>query len=398
MLKDSFVIYRKELKNIMKDRRAIFSVFILPMIILPIIFLTIGFVTSAQQRTDAETLYVVNIIGDEDGRFAEVLQNFLVFERDEARVPDYTRAMESENYIIVELEGTDSDLTQVGNTLDARIYYRSTSRRSNFAAQQVRNALNQYSSMIMSERLRTLGLSLGDLNPVKTEMQDLAPEEARGTEFLAIMLPYFVLIFIFAGSMNIGLDTTAGEKERGSLAPVLVNQVSRTSIALGKVFYVMTVAVLNSFFTFVGLMVAFILGGSEAFGGEIPVNLAGFGIGSLIALLLVLLVLAGFAASLIILIGSFARNMKEGAGYVMPFYLLAIFAGIATMNMESVHQIHFYALPLVNSVFVMKDILTLQFFWSRFVVMLLSNLLYTSLLVLGVARLFNSEKVLNTGS
>lgn len=68
MLKDSFVIYRKELKNIMKDRRAIFSVFILPMIILPIIFLTIGFVTSAQQRTDAETVYMVNIIGDEDGR------------------------------------------------------------------------------------------------------------------------------------------------------------------------------------------------------------------------------------------------------------------------------------------------------------------------------------------
>ncbi len=396
MLKDSFVICRKELKNIFKDRRAIFSVFILPMIILPIIFITIGFVTSVQQRTDAETLYTVMIKGDKDGRFEEILKNHLVFELDKSDQPDYSRAQESDNYIIVKLSGV-ANLTEGEDKLDAKVYYRSTSRRSSFAAEQARRALSNYSSVILSERLAEMGLSMDDLNPVRTEMQDLAPEEARGTEFLAVMLPYFVLIFIFAGSMNIGLDTTAGEKERGSLAPVLVNQVSRSSIALGKVFYVMTVAVLNSFFTFVGLLVAFTLGGAEVF-GEVPINLAGIGLGSTVALLLVLLMLAGFASSLIILVGSFARNMKEGAAYVMPFYLLAVVAGIATMNMESAQQLYFYILPLVNSVFVMKDILTLQFVWGRFALTLVSNLVYVSLFVLGVTRLFNSEKVLNTGS
>ncbi len=397
MLKDSFVIFRKELKNVFKDRRAIFSIFILPMIILPIIFLTIGFVTSVQERTDAETMYTVMVTGDEDGKFTQILKDHLFFELDRSDQPDYARAQESDNYIIVELHRTGTDVSELSEKLNARIYYRSTSRRSTFAAEQVRRALNSYSSMILDDRLSALGLSLDDLNPVRTEMQDLSPEEARGTEFMAMMLPYFVLIFIFAGSMNIGLDTTAGEKERGSLAPILVNQVSRSSIALGKVFYVMTIAVLNSAFTFLGLIIAFTLGGTAAF-GEVPINLAGLGLASTIALLLVLLTLAGFASSLIILVGTFARNMKEGAGYVMPFYLIAIIAGIATMNMESAQELYYYAIPMVNSVFVMKDILTLQFVWGRFGFMLASNLLYVSLLVFAVARLFNSEKVLNTGS
>jgi sodium transport system permease protein len=85
---------------------------------------------------------------------------------------------------------------------------------------------------------------------------DTAPEEAQGVGFLSAMLPYLVLIYVFAGAMNIGLDATAGEKERGSLASVLVNQVSRTSIALGKIMYVVSAGLINSLSSFAGILVA----------------------------------------------------------------------------------------------------------------------------------------------
>jgi len=67
-----------------------------------------------------------------------------------------------------------------------------------------------------------------------------------------MMVPYMLLIYIFAGAMGIGMDTTSGEKERGGLAALLVNQVSRTSIAIGKILYVIVTGLLNSVSTFGG--------------------------------------------------------------------------------------------------------------------------------------------------
>ena len=397
MFKDAMILYKKELKNIFKDRRTLFAVLGLPINLIPIIFITKGKVTAAQQKSNVETVYTVEFRNLPDPRFETILSGMLSYDI-AATSEGYSMVEDQDTYIIVEFPSDSKGKLEKGEKIDPRIYYRSTSQKSSFAAQIVRNALGTYSTQVLlADKLKDHDLTLEDLNMVEPSMDDVAPEEVRGSNFLAMMIPYFVLIYIFAGSMNIGLDTTAGEKERGSMASILVNQVSRTSIALGKVMYVMTIGILNSVATFAGLIIAFSVMGNMFGESELSINLSGVSSGPILGLLLGLLTISGLAASLIVFLGSLARNIKEGGGYIMPVYILAIVMGVATMQMEPSKQISLYLIPILNSIFVMKDLIMGQFAWARFVLMLISNGALISVLIYAVAKLFNSEKILNTG-
>lgn len=391
MFRDALIIFRKELKNVFKDGRTIFAVLILPMIIMPVIFFVINAVSSSQAKTFETTVYKVKLINPPDERFAKALGEFIDYE-----IVDLDReaVISQDNSLIIEFAPDSSQKVKNGESIDAKIYFNSTSRGSAFGAQMARNALSTYSNFMLADKLSRHGLTLADLNALEVQEEDVAPEESQGTEFLAVMIPYFLLIYIFSGSMNIGLDTTAGEKERGSMPVLLVNQVSRTSIAVGKILYVMTIAVLNSIFTFLGLIIAFSIGGSAFGGGQM--NFSSLSPSTLTGLFVTLLTMAGLAASIIVLLGALAKNVKEGGGYILPIYIFAIVLGVATMQMESPDNPLLYFVPLLNSIFVMKDIITAQFVAYRFILMLFSNLLYISGLIYLLARVFNSEKIMDS--
>jgi len=392
MLRDALIIFRKELKNVFKDGRTIFAVLILPMLIMPVIFLVINTVSTSQAKSFEETVYEVNLVNLPDERFEGILTGLIKYRA--VQNTDKEAVLSRDNYLIVEFPADSDQRIARGEGLDAKVYFNSTSRGSSYGAQMIRNALSNYSSLLLADRLAQHGLTLADLNMVSVQQEDVAPEESRRTEFLAVLIPYFLLIYIFSGAMNIGLDTTAGEKERGSMPVLLVNQVSRTSIAMGKILYVMMIAVLNSVFTFIGLIIAFRLGGPAFGAGEM--NFSSLSPSTLAGLFVTLLTMAGLAASIIVLLGSLARNIKEGGGYILPIYIFAVVLGVATMQMESPDNPLLYIIPLINSIFVMKDIITLQFVSWRFLLMLLSNLTYVSVLIFALAKVFNSEKIMDS--
>ncbi|AKI97066.1 ABC transporter permease [Kosmotoga pacifica] len=386
MLKDSLIIFRKELKSLFKDRRTIFFLIILPLVLMPGLFVTIGLSISAQEKQATKTVYRVGFVNLPDKEFSNILSNILLYETFE--VSDYDVVADSDRTVIVEFSDSDGKLT-------AKIYYNSVSSKSRYAMQAIRSALNSYEKVLLARNLNKYSLTLEDLNLVNTSSIDMAPEEAQGTDFLAAMLPYMILIYIFAGSMNIGLDATAGEKERGTLSSILVNQVSRTSIATGKVLYVMTAGLINSVSTFVGLVIAFGIVGNIA-GDELSMNLSSLTFGKLLGLLIIILTVAGLASAVIVLLGSLARSVKEGGAYVMPFYIGAVILGVATMQMDSSRSIMISLIPILNSIFSMKDIITAQFSMLKFLLMILSNISVMAIVIYFVARLYNSEKILES--
>ncbi len=393
MFKGALIIFKKEMKNLFKDFRTIFAIFILPMILMPAIFIAIGYTTTAQQKEAVETVYNIKFVNLNDENFKSILSQYLDFKVVEGDISK-ENIQNSDNLIMVEFPEDSS----MGSKINVSILYNSLSNKSSFAANMVRNALNTYENELANVKLEEHGLSREELDLVTVNQIDVAPEESQGTDFLAQMIPYFILIYIMAGSMNIGLDTTAGEKERGSLSSILVNQVSRTSIATGKVLYVMTAGIMNSIMTFIGLVVAFsFMFNMAGNGGGMPeINLAILTPGRLIGLLVSMVTVAGLASSIMVLLGSLARNMKEGGGYIMPFYILLIIMGVATMQMEASGKITMYLIPFINSVFAMKDFITAQISTVKFLFMLISNVAVISLMIFGIAKLYNSEKILES--
>lgn len=382
MIKDAFIILRKELKNLAKDKRTLLFIIVFPLVLMPAIFSTISLVNERQQQDAADTIYAVVIENISDERFVSNLSNFL-----QIRIVENT----SESDLAVVFPENYSP----GTKASVDLYYDSTSTKSNFASGRIQAALGAYSDMLAEQRLRELDLSLLDLRSIEVKRVDTAPKEAQGAGFMAILLPYLIIIYVFTGSMNIGLDTTAGEKERGSLASILVNQVSRTSIAMGKVMYVIVAGLLNSVSSFIGIMIALNLGGG-LFGNEAGANMALFSPLNIVGLLLVLLSLSSFAASVIVLLGSFAKNMKEGASYIMPIYIIVIIIGVASMQMDPAKSLQMFFIPLVNGVFVLKELLLGQLQFLHMLVTLLMNGATVAVLIGFTARLYNTEKILNT--
>jgi sodium transport system permease protein len=391
MLKDALIIYKKELKNSFKDRRSIVSNYVLPFFLMPLIFLAISFFQTTMQAEREEQVYEVGIVNAPSERFAEILGQRLRFTEPASDTrpsagTDPSAIGDDALWVVFPNDYDRGDQATVG------VYANSTSTDQSYAAQVIRGALETYEQEISDVRLADAGLSRQELNTIEIRALDTAPEESQGANFLAIMLPYVIIIYLFAGSMSMGIDTTAGEKERGSLSSLLVNQVSRTSIALGKIGFVVTSSLLNSVASFAGLLIAFSVSGG-LFGGFMSGSVA---ITPLAAfnLLLVLLTGSGLAATIIVLLGSFAGSLKEAQAYIGPVYIIVIVIGVVTMNMDPSQSTGLYLVPVLNVIFSLKAIILSQSTVLALAFTVVSNLVFISVLAFLTSRLYNTERVL----
>jgi len=383
MFNDALLIFQKEFRNVFKDKRAIFANYVVPLIIMPVLFLGLGFVTEQQSTSAQERVYPLAISGQTPSGFFDVLDSYLRYDRQSTTGDPVNR-----DILYLSFEP---------GTLEVRLAYDSTSTAQTYAAGQIRQALEEYNRGLGAQTLARAGLSFRDLENYQVQISDTAPLEAQGSTMLATLLPYLLLIYLFAGAMGMGLAITAGEKERGGLSLLLVNQMSRTSIALGKVLFLILSAMVTSASSATGIIVAIQL--SPALFGS---GGAGLGAGSalltfggIFSFFLTLLTTGGVSAALIILLGSLSKNMKEASGYVSPVYILVIFVGVITMNLDAQDTLGFFFLPLANLVFMLKGIITSQYTALQLVATLGTNLVVIGLLVLGIAKLYNSERIMN---
>lgn len=381
MLRDALIIYRKELGNVMRDRRVILANYVLPLLLFPVFFFAISFFQDFQTQEQGETVYPVTIVNAPDDRYQQILQSMILVEP-----VDNPRARD-----VVTVE-----FPETGTRGEVRIYSDSTDSALSYAGRMAVAALDQYEQVLAQAILAEAGLQQADLDRFAATRVDVAPQESQGTGILVAMLPYFIIIFVFAGSMGMGMTVTAGEKENGSLAGILVNQVSRSSIAIGKVFFLVTSALLNAISSFAGILIAVSLGLlGDQLGGATSVG----GLttpGGLVALLVVLVTTAGFAASVIILLGSLARSMKEASGYIMPVYLIAILMGVATIGLDTAENTLIFLAPVLNAIFLLKGLILSQYTLLQVVLTALVNLGVLALMTVITSRVYNSERILQT--
>ena len=383
MFKDALVIFKKELRNLFKDRRTLFSTFLLPMVIMPIIFIGMGAVLKTIEDEAQKTTYKIAIEGNDDQLFKQILATNISYVETEINESDFILFF-GPNY-------------SVGTKTEVVLSYDSSSRKNQWAASMIQNSVATYNLELADKLLRLYGLTYQQIHTLNLVVNDTATEAVRlGGSLLATLVPYFMVIFLFSGSMNAGLDTTSGEKERGFLAVLLVNQVSRSSIAWGKIFYVSIVAIISATATFIGLLISMLLPiGSQALFSEGLIKLT-IAFDALLIIISALLSCALLSASLVTLLGSIAKTVKEGSSYVLPLYMGVVLVGVTTMYMDPTKNLFLFLIPIVNTIFVLKESFMGMYLISHAFVTLLSNLAFAIAISSCVARLFNSERILQT--
>ena len=401
MLKDALIIMTKELKNMFRDKRTIFATIILPLVLFPVMFGIIGLITKANEEAKAKaeyTVYVESTLSksDELTKVIDEIHRVGNFEIINGKIDE--KVIESDSTTVGLKVGKNGDI------FVATVIYNSVKEKSTYAAQKIREALMNLNSELVSAELLSRGINPEELNfvqindavvGVSAENGNVEEAKAKGqfTQMLAMLVPYFLLLYIFARSMGLGFDTTAGEKERGSLSILLVNQVSRTSIALGKILYLMLMSILTSVLNLVGLVIGLYFEMSFLGEANMPFSVELDAIGYLLLFITVIL-LALISSGIIIFIGILARSVKEASGYITPIYMIIILFGISTMQSEGSKAFYYYAIPFINIIFTMKDIFIGTFSAANFLTMFVVNSALVVLFVYLTARIFNSEKVL----
>ena len=200
-----------------------------------------------------------------------------------------------------------------GNTARLQLVFDSTRQSATADINRARNAIESYSSYIGLLRLSLRGVSPEVMHAVQIEDLDTATPQGQALIFIS-MLPYFIIFAIFNGASPVITDATAGERERGSLEPLLINPLPRGWVAIGKMLSAMPFATFNLIITLAGFAAIFrLLPVEELLGIQI-----GLDMGALIAVFFICLPIVFLACAIQTLIASFTKTTKE-AGTYLPF-------------------------------------------------------------------------------
>ncbi len=396
-------IVSKELRRVFKDKKMIMSLFVLPVILVVGLFSLIGMLVKAQMDDVQEHEPVVYIMNAPDSfiSFAQTaeLTGYTVIDSDEKQLEDAKAGLYDAltDLVIVFPDGFEAQVTKGIDALDSiqtpsvELFYNPSEDYSAQAREVYMAYLDSYRRMLLGSRFGNYAaVEMFGINDNLIQDEDKAAGKMLGT-----MLPYFITMLIFASAMSLGVDMIAGEKERGTLAAMLLSPIKREQIVLGKVFSLSILAVMSAAVYIISMLIAFPMMMKNVGDGDVlsgmSVNFTGAQIAQIVILMIGVVLLY---VSIICMVAVFARNVKEASSYISPVYILVIVAGMITMYSSADGVLYKYLIPVYGSSMAFKDILTREITMPDFLATTISTYAVAAILVCIMTKAFNSEKVM----
>jgi sodium transport system permease protein len=335
-------VFIKELLDNFRDRRVILNTLILGPLLGPVLFsVMISFV--AQQETERmESALELPVVGAEN---APNLVGWLERQGVVIEEPpeDPERAVrEEEEEVIVRIPDEFVEAWREGRPAPVEIIADRSLRYSGTTISRVNRYLSSYNRQIGNLRLQLRGVHPDITRPVDSQVVDLSTPTSRGGQILAF-LPYFILITVFMGSMHMAIDTTAGERERKSLEPLLINPMPRWQIMAGKLgattFFALATLALG--------LIAFVyaMGFLPTASMGIKLNLDFLVAGKAF---LIVAPAALLAAALLTILASFAKSFREAQSYMGLVVLLPMIPSLWLLINPAKPEFWMTLVPLLN--------------------------------------------------
>lgn len=398
-------IFKKEMARVFKDKKMVFSVFLLPVLIMVLIMSIVNGMVDNMMK-DIEKHNPIVYVQNEPQSFQEFLKmgkfkyEIKEIQGEKDRSKAEKEILEGEADLIIEFpENLDEQLAayKEGDKIpQIKTYYNPSEDFSSAAYEEISvGVLENYRQTLLSMRVGNLeNIMVFTVNSDNEDMV-IQDDEKAGGKVLGMMLPYFIIILLFAGALGIGGDMIAGEKERGTMASLLVSPVKRSSIALGKVTALMAISGLSSL-VYVAVMAicAPMMMDSMMGGGGNGLDLH-LNPQQLLLMGVLLIAIAFFYSSIIALLSVFAKSTKEANSYVMPVYMVVIIVGLLTMFQSGTPETVKYWIPIYNNALVLQGILTQEISTGAYLITMVENLLLGALFTGGIVQAFKSEKIMS---
>lgn len=397
------VILSKELKRVFGDKKMVFSLFILPIILIAGIYGMMFFLVDKQKSSINEHVSEVFVQNMPDN-FSELMSK-----NTECNINVIPAGESADTYKDKLLDGTydlvvvfpenfyenfkNADATSA--LPDIKTFYNPSEDNSGEARTRFTETyLEEYKQLLLNERFGSLNYAM--VFSVDADNPDMiVQDDGKATgKILGTIIPYLITILIFGGAMGLGVDTIAGEKERGTIANLLISPIKRVDIIMGKIAALAIVSVLSAgvyVISFIGSAVVLSKksGMGEMF-SRLSLNFTSVQIVQFVVLLLGLVLLY---VGIIGFVSLMAKNIKEAQSFIMPVYIIVMFAGMITMYSGDVTS-GSYMIPVYNTSAAFKGIFERTITMNQYLTSTIITYAFAGVMVCLMAKAMNSEKIM----
>jgi sodium transport system permease protein len=385
--KHVYIVLKKELKDIFRDKKTWIVTILLPALFIPIMmYIVIGGAESISEQKISDTKIVVLDEGN-NVKFINYLKSTGISIVTGLQNPKESLEKGDIRAIVVIPSDFDKNIEEGRNT-DLTIQVDMSNMKSSNAENMIRGLIKEYANNIVKERLIAKGIDPKILDPIAIKTENIASQSKMAGSFLAFIVPMLLTLWTATGGMGAAVDLAAGEKERATLEPLLTTSASRLSIMAGKYLAVTTMALISAIASLLGLFASFALNKDMAF-----LN-ADFRLS--VAAIVVMFVAAFFTASIFaaleLALSAYAKSFKEGQTYISPLMFIAIIPAYLVMyKMPNEIPISYFAIPVFGTISVFKELLYGIVNMTHIGIFVFSSIIYVGISVYLAALMFKQE-------
>lgn len=375
-MKDILTVIKKELKRFFTDYRML-AAMILPGILIYVIYSFMGPLISSNFNASSDynyQIYTINV--------------------DETILNTLSEGFKTSEYNVTFTETTDlaSAQTKVKNeSIDLIIDYNKTTDIPVISLYY--NSAKTESQVIYTASttiLSTIQVDPDNYNFIINPNTDLASAEQLSSTMISMLLPFLLLIFLCTGVMSVAPESIAGEKDRGTIATLLVTPLKRTHLAIGKIISLAIISLVGGISSFIGTILS--LPNLMSAQGDLELFYTPI---DYVYLLFIIISILFLFVGLYSVVSAFAKSVKEASAYSTPIMIIVIIIGVLSMASSlPTNNIGIYFIPIYNSVVAMYTILSLEANIIGIVISIVSNLVYAVLIAVLLGKMFNSEKIM----
>ncbi|MBR2194170.1 MAG: ABC transporter permease [Salinivirgaceae bacterium] len=393
MKSNVLTIIKKEFDRVFRDRQLMFTTIILPGLLIYFIYSFMG--SSAdkmvkQNREESVSVQVDNLPQSVAQSFNALSGNVTLSQSSFGQAEIDALKDKNVNTVLVRFPADFDAAVSVYTTADStpapnvEIYYNSTNEATQRIYSIICGALGGYEESIGNR----FDINRADSPDVRFNQ---ANDEQVSGQILGRLLPMLILIMLFSGVMSVAQNSIAGEKERGTIATLLVTPMHRSELAFGKIVAISGISLLSAISSFIGIVLSLpnMIGGM---GGAVSFN---YGTSDYIILFAIIISTVLIMAAVVSILSTLAKDVKNAASLCMPLMLVMVFLGIISMLSSDIStNTAVYLIPFYNSTLAMTALLQHELALLNAVVTVGANIAYMVCAVWVLTKMFNNEKVM----
>ena len=392
-----WTIVRKEFARFFGDRSLLFTAVIMPGLLIYLIYSLMGD-NIGKMHTDIEgptTVYVDNLPESMAADFDSLPYQLVTEDFNAVALIGDSLSNKECGLIYVNFPSHFDSLVAAYDPMcgepapNVKIYHNSASDKSEMAYR----AVSGYLEMWEASRNNMFDVNAQSDPMGEGESFDMASENDSLGEILGQLFPMLLMMLLFSGCMAVAPTSIAGEKERGTIATLLVTPMKRSELAIGKILSLSVFAMLSGLSSFLGIILSLprLL---HADGMDVDITIP-YTMSDYLLIFCVLISTVLVMISCISILSALAKDVKSAGTLVLPLMLLILFIGFTPMlGGGAPEALTAYLIPFYNSIQSMASVFSFDIKPAAVGITIVANLAYTIIAVFALTRMFNSEKVM----